>query len=248
MFEIFKVAPENRATLDTKIEPLVDAGTAAAIAAGRMMYNSGTPVCSGDHEVAFKRSVFSDPPVDSWSSIVQLPSHKNQDKDGKKMLAVVSPSAMKPTSTMGLFAPYLEKNLVAVVSPSEKKPLFTMDMFKPREETHLSNMTNDNGDSDDDFDEFEDLDNWSSDSSGNMLKLPLMNKVIDKVITDYKVLSSDSKHSNDDVSSDARSERVARRTAVLQKLMDIEYEETLKSNMKMKKGRQRSSQRIMYTL
>ena len=75
-----------------------------------------------------------------------------------------------------------------------------------------------------------------------------MNKAIDKVITDYKDLSADSKHSNDDVSSDARSERVARRTAVLEKLMNIEYEESLKSDMKMKKGRQRSSQSITYTL
>ena len=123
---------------------------------------------------------------------------------------------------------------IAVVSPEVKKPLFTMDMFKSTEETHLSDMTNEYGDSDD---EFEDLDNWSSDSNGNMPKIPLVENAIEKVITDYKVLAAESKHSNEDVSSDARSERVARRNAVLQKLMDIEYEESLKSDMKMKKGR-----------
>jgi len=102
--------------------------------------------------------------------------------------------------------------------------------------------------SDDDLnDEFEDLDYWSSDSGGNLPKTPPVEQAIEKVITDYKKLSAESKHSNDDVSSDARSERVARRSETLKKLMDFEYEESRKSDMKMKmkKSSQRSSQSIM---
>jgi hypothetical protein len=135
----------------------------------------------------------------------------------------------------------------AIVSP-EKKPLFTMDMFKPREESTDADSTNVYEESDDDLsDEFQDLEYWSSDSSGNSPKTPPVEKAIEKVITDYKKLSAESKHSNDDVSSDARSERVARRSETLKKLMDFEYEESRKSDMKMKmkKSSQRSSQSIM---
>ena len=100
--------------------------------------------------------------------------------------------------------------------------------------------------SDDDLnDEFEGLEYWSSDSSGNTPRTPPVEKAIEKVISDYKKLSAESKYSNDDVSSDARSERVARRSETLKKLMDFEYEDSRKPDMKMKKGPQRSSQSIM---
>ena len=94
---------ETTAACVSKID-LNDAQMEVARAAGRSMYNSGTPVTSAVEESFFRSSAYMNPPVDALA-LPALCTLKTNDFDGVKS--------------------------VAVVSPCEKKPLFTMDQFKP---------------------------------------------------------------------------------------------------------------------
>jgi len=106
-----------------------------------------------------------------------------------------------------------------------------MDMFTPYVDKGLAAWKQEHNISDA---EFSDPDTFCTDTCGNAMKIPYVYKLMD----DYKKTMADSKLSTDDVSPDARSERAARRHAVIKKIKEneiAEYEASLGENREEKR-------------
>jgi hypothetical protein len=194
MAEVFRTAAVKIAAYERTTDLSDDTLMAAARAAGRIMYASGTIIHPGVKETDIRSPVLSD------SSVLAMPISENCLLKTHVVTPIVSPTGKSPLFTMEMFTPYVDKGLEAW-----KKDFNVCDA------------------------EYADPDTWCTDTRGKAMKIPYVYKLVD----DYKQSVADSKFSLDDVSPDARSERAARRSAVIQKVKEeeiAEFETSLKKN------------------